>query len=128
MFFLRLEALELIALITQILAAKKISYSFAAAAYIVLFENVLMQKQLVFMITAAVLLAAFASVALYTVHIANAQSNMTSAGGAENMTTGSNMTRTAGNTTGGAHDSSIHTTNPAAYSTHDSGRSIRNVK
>src|SRR5690242_13481943 len=45
-----------------------------------------------------------------------------------NMTTGSNMTGTAGNTTGGAHDSSVHTANPAAYSTHDSGRSIRNVK
>ncbi|NAL78605.1 hypothetical protein [Nitrososphaera sp. AFS] len=41
---------------------------------------------------------------------------------------GSNMTGAAGNTTGGAHDSSVHTTNPAAYSTHDSGRSIRNVK
>ncbi len=29
------------------------------------------------------------------------------------MTTGSNMTGAAGNTTGAAHDSSIHTTNPA---------------
>ena len=54
-----------------------------------------MQKQLAFVITAAVLLAAFASVALYTVHIANAQSNMTSAGGAKNMTgaAGANMTK-----------------------------------
>jgi hypothetical protein len=55
-----------------------------------------MQKQLAFVITAAVLLAAFASVALYTVHIANAQSNMTSAGGAKNMTSaGANMTKNA---------------------------------
>ena len=55
----------------------------------------LMQKQLAFVITAAVLMAAFASVALYTVHIVNAQ-NMTSAGGAKNMTGGasSNMTKT----------------------------------
>ena len=86
-----------------------------------------MQKQLVFMITAAILLAAIGSVALYTVHIANAQSNMTSAGGAKNMTRGSNTTGAAGNMTA-AHGTSIHTTNPAAYSTHDSGRSIRNVK
>jgi hypothetical protein len=68
-----------------------------------------MEKQLVFTITAAVLLAAIGSVALYTVHIADAQSNMTSAGGAKNMTTGSNMTG-AGNATGG---SEIHTTKPA---------------
>ena len=68
-----------------------------------------MQKHISFVITAAVLLAAaFASVALYTVHIANAQSNMTSTGGANNMTKGSNMTGATGNTTG----SSIHTTNP----------------
>jgi hypothetical protein len=54
-----------------------------------------MQKQLAFVITAAVLLAAFASVALYTVHVVNAQSNMTSAGGAKNMTSaaGANMTK-----------------------------------
>ena len=71
-----------------------------------------MQKQLVFVLTAAVLLAAIVSVALYTVHIANAQSNMTSSGGAKNMTTGSNMTG-AGNKTGVAHDSSMHTTKPA---------------
>lgn len=51
-----------------------------------------MQKQLVFVIAAAVLLAAIGSVALYAVHIVNAQSNMASAGGAKNMTAGSNMT------------------------------------
>jgi hypothetical protein len=45
---------------------------------------------------------------LYTVHIANAQSNITSAGGANNMTKGSNITGATGNTTG----SSIHTINP----------------
>jgi hypothetical protein len=67
-----------------------------------------MQNHISFVITAAVLLAAFASVALSVVHIANAQSNMTSAGGANNMTKGSNTTETTGNTT----DSSIHTTNP----------------
>ncbi len=38
---------------------------------------------------------------------------MTSAGGTKNMTTGSNMTGATGNMTGGAHGSSIHTTNPA---------------
>ncbi len=74
-----------------------------------------MQKQLIFVITAVVLLAAIVSVALYTVHITNAQSNMTSAGGAKNMTTGSNMTGAAGNTTGGSHGSSIHTANPAGF-------------
>jgi|SRR5690242_7022443 hypothetical protein len=48
-----------------------------------------------------------------------------------NMTTGSNMTGAAGNTSGAAHGSSIHTTNPAAYSTQStqgSGPSMRNVK
>jgi hypothetical protein len=48
-----------------------------------------------------------------------------------NSTSTSNMTGAAGNTTGSnttAHGSSIHTTNPAAFSTHDSGHSIRNVK
>jgi hypothetical protein len=60
-----------------------------------------MQKHISFVITAAVLLAALASVTLYAVHIANAQSNMTSAGGANNMTKGSNTTGL-----------SIHTTNP----------------
>jgi hypothetical protein len=45
-----------------------------------------------------------------------------------NMTTGANMTGAAGNATGGTHDSSLHTTNPAAYSTHDSRPSMRNVK
>jgi uncharacterized membrane protein YphA (DoxX/SURF4 family) len=62
-----------------------------------------MQKQLAFVITAAVLLAAFASVALFTVHIANAQSNMTSAAGAKNMTSaaGGNMTSNATGAAGG---------------------------
>ncbi len=62
-----------------------------------------MQKQLAFVITAAVLLAAFASMALFTVHITNAQSNMTSAGGAKNMTSaaGGNMTSNATSTAGG---------------------------
>ena len=76
-------------------------------------HKTLMQKQLLFVMTGAVLLAAVASVALYTVHIANAQGNVTNTGGAKNMTTGSNMTGAAGNTTGGKHDSSIHTTKPA---------------
>ncbi len=57
-----------------------------------------MQKHISFVITAAVLLAAFASVALYTIHIANAQSNMTSASGANNMTKGSNTTGATANT------------------------------
>jgi hypothetical protein len=69
-----------------------------------------MQKQLAFVIITAILSAAIASVALYTVHIANAQSNMTSAAGATNMTKGSNMTGAAGNTTGGTHDSSVIST------------------
>jgi hypothetical protein len=73
-----------------------------------------MQKQLVFVIIAAVLLAAIGSVALYTVHIANAQSNMTSAGGSKNMRAGSNMTGAAGNATGG----SMHTAKPAGYLKH----------
>jgi hypothetical protein len=67
-----------------------------------------MQKHISFVITAAVLLAALASVTLYAVHIANAQSNMTSAGGANDMTKGSNTTGATGNTT----SLSIHTTNP----------------
>jgi hypothetical protein len=55
-----------------------------------------MHKQTTFVITAAILLTAIVSVALYTVKTANAQSNMTSAGGA-NMT--KNMTGAAGNMT-----------------------------
>jgi hypothetical protein len=43
-----------------------------------------MEKQLAFVIATAVLFATIASVALYTVHLATAQSNMTSAGGAKN--------------------------------------------
>ena len=57
-----------------------------------------MQKQLSFVITAAILLAAVVTVALYTVNAANAQGNATSAAGS-NMTknatsaAGSNMTK-----------------------------------
>jgi hypothetical protein len=56
-----------------------------------------MHKQTTFVITAAILLTAIVSVALYTVKAANAQSNMTSAGAAGNMT--KNMTGAAGNMT-----------------------------
>jgi hypothetical protein len=52
---------------------------------------------------------------------------LNSTSGEVNNPSGTNMTGAAGNTTA-AHGTSIHTTNPAAYSTHDSGRSIRNVK
>jgi hypothetical protein len=55
-----------------------------------------MHKQTTFVITAAILLTAIVSVVLYTVKAANAQSNMTSAGGG-NMT--KNMTGAAGNMT-----------------------------
>jgi hypothetical protein len=57
-----------------------------------------MHKQTTFIITAAILLTAIASATLYTTKAANAQGNMTSAGGA-NMTKG-NMTK--GNMTGAA--------------------------
>ena len=57
-----------------------------------------MHKQTTFIITGAILLAAIASATIYTVKAANAQGNMTSAGGA-NMTKG-NMTK--GNMTGAA--------------------------
>jgi hypothetical protein len=57
-----------------------------------------MHKPTTFVLTAAVLLTAIVSVTLYTFKTANAQSNMTSAGGA-NMTK-SNMTK--GNMTGTA--------------------------
>jgi hypothetical protein len=73
-----------------------------------MYNKWLMQKYISFVITAAVLLTALVSVALYTVHTANAQSNMTNAGGAKNMTKASNMTGATGNTTG------IHTANPAS--------------
>jgi hypothetical protein len=59
-----------------------------------------MQKQLSFVITAAILLAAVVTVALYAVNVANAQGNATSAAGA-NMTknatsaAGANMTKNA---------------------------------
>ncbi len=62
-----------------------------------------MQKHISFVITAAVLLAAFASVSFFTVHISNAQSNMTSAG--------SNTTGATANTTGAT---GIHTANPTS--------------
>ena len=57
-----------------------------------------MNKPTTFVLTAAILLTAIVSVTLYTLKAANAQSNMTSAGGA-NMTK-SNMTK--GNMTGSA--------------------------
>ena len=52
-----------------------------------------MQKQLTFVIVAAVLMAAAVTVALYTANVANAQGNMT--GAAKNMTggAGANMTK-----------------------------------
>ena len=49
-----------------------------------------MHKQTMFVLTAAILLTAIASVIIYTTNTVNAQSNATSAGGA-NMTKG-NMT------------------------------------
>ena len=66
-----------------------------------------MHKQLSFVITAAILLTAFTTVALYTVNAAHAQGNATSAGGA-NMTKnatsagGANMTKNA-TSAGGAN-------------------------
>jgi hypothetical protein len=57
-----------------------------------------MNKPTTFVLIAAILLTAIVSVTLYTLKAANAQSNMTSAGGA-NMTK-SNMTK--GNMTGAA--------------------------
>ncbi|HET7148708.1 MAG TPA: hypothetical protein VFI73_09455 [Candidatus Nitrosopolaris sp.] len=57
-----------------------------------------MQKQISFVITAAVLMAALVTVTLYTVHVANAQGTPTGAAGA-NMTknatsaAGANMTK-----------------------------------
>ena len=57
-----------------------------------------MHKQTSFVRTAAILLTAVVSIALYTVKAANAQGNMSTAGGA-NMTKG-NMTK--GNMTGAA--------------------------
>jgi hypothetical protein len=56
-----------------------------------------MYKKTTFVITAAMLLTAIVSVALYSVKAANAQGNMTSAGAAGNMT--KNMTGAAGNMT-----------------------------
>ena len=57
-----------------------------------------MRKETTFVITGAILLTAIVSAALYTVKAANAQGNMSIAGGA-NMTK-SNMTK--GNMTGAA--------------------------
>jgi hypothetical protein len=51
-----------------------------------------MHKQMAFVLTAAILLAAVATIAIYTMNAVNAQGNATSAGGA-NMTK-SNMTNT----------------------------------
>ena len=53
-----------------------------------------MHKQTSFVITAVILLTAVVSIALYTVKAANAQGNMSSAGGS-NMTK-SNMTKGSG--------------------------------
>jgi hypothetical protein len=60
-----------------------------------------MQKQLSFVITAAILLAAVVTVALYTVNAANAQVNATISHAGANMTknatgaAGANMTKNA---------------------------------
>ncbi|HET7147410.1 MAG TPA: hypothetical protein VFI73_02820 [Candidatus Nitrosopolaris sp.] len=57
-----------------------------------------MHKQISFLITATILIAAVATVALYTVNVANAQSaNMTMKAPGGNMT--KNMTASAGNMT-----------------------------
>jgi hypothetical protein len=59
-----------------------------------------MHKQTTFVLIAAILLTAIASVAIYTMNAANAQGNATSAGGA-NMTK-SNMTNSTGGAMGAA--------------------------
>ena len=66
-----------------------------------------MHKQTTFVLVAAILLTAIASVASYTMKVANAQGNATSAGGT-NMTKG-NMT----NATGGAIGAAKNKTNVA---------------
>lgn len=62
-----------------------------------------MQKQISFVITAAILAIAFVGAVLYTVEATNAQGNMTAGGGGNaskgNMTAG-NMTGAAKNATG----------------------------
>jgi hypothetical protein len=63
-----------------------------------------MHKQITFVLLAAILLAALASVAIYTMKAVNAQGNATSAGGA-NMTKGNITNATSGgakNMTGAA--------------------------
>ena len=67
-----------------------------------------MHKQTTFVLLAAILLTAIVSVASYTMKVANAQGNATSAGGA-NMTKG-NMT----NATGGAMGAAKNMTGAAA--------------
>ena len=67
-----------------------------------------MQKHVSFVIVVAVVLAAFTSLTFYAFNIAKAQSNVTSAGGSNNLTKGPNMTGATGNTTG------IHTTKPVS--------------
>jgi hypothetical protein len=59
-----------------------------------------MQKQISFVITAAILMVAFVGAVLYTVEAANAQGNMTAGGNMTkgNATAGGNMT----NATSGA--------------------------
>lgn len=59
-----------------------------------------MQKQISFVITAAILAVAFVGAVLYTVEATNAQGNMT-AGGGGNASKG-NMTAGGGNMTGAA--------------------------
>jgi hypothetical protein len=64
-----------------------------------------MHKQLTFVITAAILLTAFTTVALYTVNAAHAQGNATGAGGnmTKNATAGAaNMTKNATGAVAGA--------------------------
>ena len=57
-----------------------------------------MNKQTSFVITAVILLTAVVSIALYTVKVANAQGNMSTAGKA--MVVGKAMNKTGGNMTG----------------------------
>ena len=60
-----------------------------------------MQKQISFVITAAILMVAFVGALLYTVEAANAQGNMTAGGNMTKGAAGANMTN-ATNATAGA--------------------------
>jgi hypothetical protein len=77
-----------------------------------------MNKPTTFVLTAAILLTAIVSVTLYTLKAANAQSNMTSAGGA-NMTK-SNMTK--GNMTGAAMGAAKNMTGAAGAAKNMTGK------